>query len=119
MEPQHNGHNHVLCDLCNSADHPLHCESCQINLCRACVSNHLLDSFVTHQIIPFEKRELVPIYPICKEHSPKKCYLHCEECNGFVCVHCITSSNHKNHKIIDSEIKFKISKDNLQRDLHE
>lgn len=118
MDLQHGRQKSVNCDLCENPDHPLYCETCQINLCRACVGNHL-DSPVRHQIIPFEKKDSALIFSICKEHSPKQCELHCEECNVFICVHCVTSSNHKDHKIVDAKIKFESKKVDLQTDLHE
>lgn len=37
----------------------------------------------------------------------------------FICVHCVTSSNHKNHKIEDAKRKFESNKDHLQKDLQE
>lgn len=118
MDAQQGRQKSVNCDLCESPDHPLYCETCQINLCRACVGNHL-DSPVRHQIIPFETRDSALIFSICKEHSPKQCKLHCEECDVFICVHCVTSSDHMDHKIVDAKIKFESSKDHLQKDLQE
>lgn len=114
MDPQQGRQKSVNCDLCENPDHPLFCKTCQINLCRECVGNHL----VRHQIIPFEKRESVLIFSICKEHSPKQCELHCEECDVFICVYCVTSSNHKDHKIVDAKAKrkFENKKVDLQKD---
>lgn len=114
MDPQQGRQKSVNCDLCENPDHPLFCKTCQINLCRECVGNHL----VRHQIIPFEKRESVLIFSICKEHSPKQCELHCEECDVFICVYCVTSSNHKDHKIVDAKAKRKFENKNvdLQKD---
>lgn len=119
MDPQHGRQKNVNCDLCENPNHPLYCKTCQINLCRACVGNHLLDSSVRHQIIPLEKRDSDLIFSICKEHSPKPCELHCEECDVFICIHCVTLSNHEDHKIEDAKRKFEINKDHLQNDLQE
>lgn len=107
----------VNCDLCENPNHPFYCETCQINLCRACVGNHLLDSSVRHQIIPLEKRDSDLIFSICKEHSPKPCELHCEECDVFICIHCVTSSNHEDHKIEDAKRKFEINKDHYRNSI--
>lgn len=62
MDPQHGRQKNVNCDLCENPNHPLYCETCQINLCRACVGNHLLDSSVRHQIIPLEKKDSDLLY---------------------------------------------------------
>lgn len=119
MDPRQGSQNSTNCDLCKSLANSLYCETCQINLCTGCTGNHLLDSSARHQIIPFEKRDSAVKYSICKEHPTWQCKLHCEECAVFVCVHCVTSSKHENHKMIDSETKFKINKGDLQKDLHE
>lgn len=37
----------------------------------------------------------------------------------FICIHCVTSSNHEDHKIEDAKRKFEINKDHLQNDLQE
>lgn len=55
-------------DVCDKPDYPFHCDICQVNLCRGCFGDHLLDLNRRHQIVPFEERGGL-IYSICQTHS--------------------------------------------------
>lgn len=119
MDARHSGQDVVRCNLCDSPIPPLHCDICQISLCKECVGTHLLDLSKRHQIVQFEERGSSLIYSVCPAHSPKQCELHCESCNEAICVHCFSSSDHQNHRIVDAKSCFEKRKVDIQNDLKE
>lgn len=119
MGSENGGQDILRCVVCDKPDHPFHCDICQIDLCRVCVGDHLLDASRRHQIVPFEERDSSLIYSICQTHSSKQCELHCESCDIAICVHCFSSGNHQNHRIVDAKSFFERKKVDIQKDLHE
>nr|XP_034334665.1 tripartite motif-containing protein 2 [Crassostrea gigas] len=119
MDPRHSAQDVVRCDVCDTPVPPLHCDFCQTNLCKACVGEHMLDLSKKHQVIPFKNRGSTPNYPICTKHPPKQCELHCEQCDIPICVHCVSSESHKNHKLVDFYTNYKKKREDLQKDLQE
>lgn len=116
---ENEGQDILRCDVCDEPDHPFHCDICQVNLCRVCVGDHLLDLNGRHQIVPFEERGFALIYSICQKHLSKQCELHCESCDIPICVHCFSSGNHQNHRIVDAKSFFDRKKVDIQNDLQE
>lgn len=106
MGSENEGQDILRCDVCDGPDHPFHCDICETDLCRVCVGDHLLDSSRRHQIVPFEERGSSLIYSICQTHSSRQCELHCESCDVAICVHCFSSGNHQNHRIVDAKSFF-------------
>lgn len=49
----------------------------------------------------FGQRESTFAYPECIKHSSKQCELHCENCDTHICVRCISSGEHRFHRIAD------------------
>ncbi|XP_052713570.1 uncharacterized protein LOC128187285 isoform X2 [Crassostrea angulata] len=119
MDPRSTAQDVVRCDVCDTPVPPLHCDFCQTNLCKACVGDHMLDLSKKHQVVPFQDRGSTPNYPICPKHSPKQCELHCEQCDIPICVHCVSSESHKNHKLVDIYTNYQKKREDLQKDLHE
>lgn len=119
MGSKNGGQDILRCDVCDRPDHPFHCDICQIDLCKVCVGDHLLNSSRRHQIVPFEERGSSLIYSICQTHSSRQCELHCESCDVAICVHCFSSGNHQNHRIVDAKSFFERKKVDIQKDLHE
>ena len=58
----------IRCDNCEKPVPTLHCELCEINLCKDldCVGEHL-----EHRLVSFEKRRFTIEYPYCNTHSPE------------------------------------------------
>nr|XP_034334667.1 E3 ubiquitin-protein ligase TRIM71 [Crassostrea gigas] len=119
MDPRHSAQDVVRCDVCDTPVPPLHCDFCQTNLCKACVGEHMLDLSKKHQVVPFKDRGSTPNYPICTKHSPKQCELHCEQCDIPICVLCVSSESHKNHKLVDIYTNYEKKREDIQKDLQE
>ncbi|XP_062617501.1 tripartite motif-containing protein 66-like [Saccostrea cucullata] len=109
------------CDLCQKAALQSHCELCLINLCKACVGEHLSDSSIRHNVVPYKHRTSSPNvnYPYCPSHTQKGCELYCEKCDIPVCSICISSNEHHGHKLTDILQKPSFIKEILYKDLKE
>ncbi|XP_056003328.1 tripartite motif-containing protein 45-like [Ostrea edulis] len=119
MHPRRSAQEILLCDLCETVPIQSHCELCHINLCKACVGEHLSDSSERHKVVPYKHRKSTPIYPKCPDHAEKRCELHCEECDIPVCSTCVTSGKHKGHEISDVLEKINLKTQSLKTDLEE
>lgn len=132
MNPEFSLQNSVCCYLCLSSVPPLHCDVCQISLCKACVADHLLDESKRHRVVPFQNRRpdnngVISIqhhdpslnHSTCIKHSSEQCNLYCEHCENPVCDKCIIFEEHKDHFIIPILKQFDIKQNVLQKDLKE
>lgn len=82
---ENEGQDILRCNVCDEPEHPFHCDICQVNLCRGCVGDHLLDLNRRHQIVPFKERGGL-IYSICQIHSLMQCQLYCESSDTALCA---------------------------------
>ncbi|XP_062588874.1 tripartite motif-containing protein 2-like [Saccostrea cucullata] len=121
MDPLDKAQVLLLCDLCQTAALQSHCELCQINLCKACVGEHLSDSSIRHNVVPYKHRTAIPNvnYPKCPNHTQKHCELYCEKCDIPVCSTCISSGKHHGHKLTDVLQNPSFMKEILKKDLKE
>ncbi|XP_062610445.1 uncharacterized protein LOC134272214 [Saccostrea cucullata] len=52
------------CDLCESIEVEVHCDSCLVNLCKACVGVHMIsDECTDHKLIKYQSRKPTRLYP--------------------------------------------------------
>nr|XP_022310436.1 LOW QUALITY PROTEIN: uncharacterized protein LOC111115848 [Crassostrea virginica] len=119
MDPQYSAQDIVRCDLCETPVPPMCCDICHINLCIACVGVHLSDDSKDHKVVPFHKRGSTINYPKCQKHSPKICELHCKHCNIPICVSCVSSGDHDQHKKFDISTILTSKKELIKKDLQE
>ncbi|XP_052681821.1 uncharacterized protein LOC128162619 [Crassostrea angulata] len=120
MDPRHSAQDVVSCHLCEAHVPPYFCDICQINLCKTCAGEHLLDeSQVVHRVLPITQRRSTPNYPKCSKHVTKHCELHCEQCDIPICVHCVSSGEHLGHRAVDILENFERLKEKLRNDLQE
>ncbi|XP_056004018.1 E3 ubiquitin-protein ligase TRIM36-like [Ostrea edulis] len=119
MHPRRSAQEVLLCDLCETVPLQSHCELCNINLCKACVGEHLSDSSKKHHVMPYLQRKSTPNYPKCLKHVEKHCELHCENCDIPVCIKCVSSGKHEGHKLSEFLEKLSAKTQNLQKDLEE
>ncbi|XP_048752606.1 E3 ubiquitin-protein ligase TRIM36-like [Ostrea edulis] len=118
LHPQRSAQTVLLCDLCETVDLQSHCELCNVNLCKACVGEHLSDSSKKHNVVSFLHRKSTPNYPKCPTHADKHSELYCEECDVPVCSTCV-SKKHRGHNLCDVLEKFSAKTESLQKDLEE
>lgn len=111
----------IRCKLCEEPVPPLYCEICQINLCKACAGEHLLDESKFHIVVSIKHRKSSPkiSYPECQIHTTKLCELHCEKCDIPICVQCVSSNKHKAHDVLDVMSYLNSKYKALQADLKE
>ncbi|XP_062609715.1 uncharacterized protein LOC134271529 [Saccostrea cucullata] len=66
MDPSTSAQDVMRCDLCETAVVQMHCDTCLVNLCKACVGEHIsADLSKPHKIVDFKDRKTIPIYPGC------------------------------------------------------
>ncbi|XP_062568652.1 E3 ubiquitin-protein ligase TRIM71-like [Saccostrea cucullata] len=100
MEPRTSAQDVMRCDLCETAVVQMHCDTCLVNLCKACVGEHIsTDEFKDHKVVKFQDRESTPLYPGCKFHDKERCKMYCNQCDIPVCHKCIGSDQHLGHKV--------------------
>ncbi|XP_062592824.1 uncharacterized protein LOC134254316 [Saccostrea cucullata] len=121
MDPLDRAQVLLLCDLCQTAALQSHCELCQINLCKACVGEHLSDSSKRHKVVPYKNRTSThnANYPKCPNHTQRHCELYCEKCDIPVCSTCISSDKHHGHKFTDILQNPRFIQEILNKDLTE
>ncbi|XP_062599207.1 uncharacterized protein LOC134260674 [Saccostrea cucullata] len=90
----------MRCNLCETAVAQMHCDTCLVNLCTACVGTHFsADLSKPHTIVDFKDRRSTPLYPGCKFHNKQQCTMYCNQCDIPVCPKCIASDQHLGHKV--------------------
>ncbi|XP_061167568.1 uncharacterized protein LOC133176464 [Saccostrea echinata] len=100
MDPQTSAQDVMRCDLCETAVVQMHCDTCLVNLCKACVGEHTIsDQSISHKVVSFQARKSTPLYPGCTYHSKERCKMFCKQCDIPVCISCIESNQHLGHEL--------------------
>ncbi|XP_061193046.1 uncharacterized protein LOC133201264 [Saccostrea echinata] len=100
MDPHTSAQDVIRCDLCKTAVVQMHCDTCLVNPCKACVGEHIsADLSKPHKIVNFKDRKSTLLYPGCKSHNKEQCTMYCIQSDIPVCPKCITSDQHLGHKI--------------------
>ena len=119
MDPEFIPQDLVRCGLCETPIPPMHCDICHINLCNACVVDHLSDkSKEDHIVVTFNKRGSTINYPKCQKHS-KISELLCNHCNVPICSSCVSSGDHDQHKKLDNLKEYRNKKELIEKDMRE
>eukprot|EP00105_Crassostrea_gigas_P032903 XP_011456101.1 PREDICTED: uncharacterized protein LOC105348404 [Crassostrea gigas] len=116
MDPFRSGQDVLRCHLCETLVPSMYCDICHIQLCKACVGEHLSDDFQKHSVVLFKKRGSTLK---CPKHAAKICELHCAECNNSICAICVSSGEHEQHKKVDISEYVENKKGEIQNDLQE
>nr|XP_022309603.1 uncharacterized protein LOC111115234 [Crassostrea virginica] len=119
MDPHYSAQDIIRCDLCETPVPPMCCDVCHINLCEACVMEHLSDDSIDHKVVSFHKRGSTINYPKCQKHHPKTCEVHCKHCNIPICASCVSSGDHDQHKKVDILKILTSKKELIEKDLQE
>ncbi|XP_062621789.1 E3 ubiquitin-protein ligase TRIM71-like [Saccostrea cucullata] len=100
MDPRTSAQDVMRCELCETAVVHMHCDTCLVNLCKACVGEHFsADLSKPHKIVDFKDRKSTLLYPGCKFHDKERCKMYCNQCDIPVCHKCIASDQHLGHKV--------------------
>ncbi|XP_061168963.1 tripartite motif-containing protein 55-like [Saccostrea echinata] len=119
LDPRTSAQDVMRCDLCETAVVQMHCDTCLVNLCKACVGEHMIsDESNRHEIVPFKIRKSTPQYPGCTSHR-ERCEMYCKQCDIPVCISCIASDQHKRHKFLKILQVLDERKDKIMKDLTE
>ncbi|XP_061194517.1 tripartite motif-containing protein 55-like [Saccostrea echinata] len=101
MDPRTSAQDVMRCDLCETAVVQMHCDTCLVNLCTACVGKHMIsDESKDHKVVKFQSRKSTPLYPRCSTHDKELCEMYCNQCDIPVCNSCLTSDQHLGHKLL-------------------
>lgn len=119
MDTQNSAQDVVHCSLCNLSVAPMYCNICQLNLCKDCVVNHILDESKYHNVVPLKQRRSTTNYPKCPTHTSKQCELHCKQCNIPICIRCVSSAAHRGHEFVNLMKTHLKKKGFIRRDLQE
>lgn len=68
----------------------LHCDICQMGLCKQCVGTHIVDGSKKHKVVPYNKRASSPYFPKCIPTSNVYFTVN----SVPLCVQCISSNEH-------------------------
>ncbi|XP_062598209.1 uncharacterized protein LOC134259624 [Saccostrea cucullata] len=100
MDPRTSAQDLIRCDLCETAIVQMHCDICLVNLCRACVGDHIsTDEIKDHRVVKYQSRNSTLIYPGCTSHEKEQCEMFCRHCDIPVCHTCLASNQHLSHKL--------------------
>ncbi|XP_048733401.2 E3 ubiquitin-protein ligase TRIM71-like [Ostrea edulis] len=109
----------ITCDLCVKAVQQF-CNSCQVSLCEDCINKHVKNlKSLKHDIAPFTKRTVQPVFPQCTSHFHQRCEGHCQQCDVPVCMKCVMGPNHKGHDIVDMADSIVQKKETIKRETKE
>ncbi|XP_048773505.2 E3 ubiquitin-protein ligase TRIM71-like [Ostrea edulis] len=117
MDPRTSAQDLMRCDLCETAMVQMYCDTCLVNLCKACVGEHMIsDVCQDPKVVKFKSRKSTPLYPGCTSHDKERCEMYCDPCHIPVCITCVASDQHLGHKILKimqmlDEKKEKITKE--------
>ncbi|XP_061165594.1 tripartite motif-containing protein 55-like [Saccostrea echinata] len=100
MDPRTSAQDVMRCDLCETAVVQMHCDTCLVNLCTACVGKHMIsDQSINHKVVTFQARKSTPIYPLCTTHKKERCKMYCKKCDIPLCTKCLVSDQHLGHRL--------------------
>ncbi|XP_062616964.1 E3 ubiquitin-protein ligase TRIM71-like [Saccostrea cucullata] len=100
MDPRTSAQDVIRCDLCKTAVVEMHCNTCLVNLCKACMGVHFsADLSKPHKIVDFKGRKSGPLYPKCKSHNKEPCVMYCKQCDIPVCINSLDSYQHLGHEV--------------------
>ncbi|XP_062567372.1 tripartite motif-containing protein 55-like [Saccostrea cucullata] len=107
MDPRTSAQDMMQCDLCETAVVQMHCDTCFVNLCKACVGEHFsADLSKPHKIVHFKDKKSTLIHPRCTSHEEETCdvyeetcEMYCTHCDVPICTICLASDQHLGHKL--------------------
>ncbi|XP_061166685.1 E3 ubiquitin-protein ligase TRIM45-like [Saccostrea echinata] len=100
MYPRTTAQDVIRFDLCETAIVQMYCDTCLVNLCKACVGEHISkDDSRDHKVVKFQLRNAIPHYPNCASHEKEQCAMYCRHCDIPVCHSCLATNHHFSHTL--------------------
>ncbi|XP_062600388.1 tripartite motif-containing protein 55-like [Saccostrea cucullata] len=100
MDPRTSAQDVTRCYLCENDVAQIHCDTCLVNLCTACVGKHMIsDESKDHKVVKFQSRKSTLLYPECSTHLKERCKMYCKQCDIPVCISCLESNQHLGHEL--------------------
>ncbi|XP_062615105.1 uncharacterized protein LOC134276831 [Saccostrea cucullata] len=100
MDPRISAQDLMRCDHCETAIVQMHCDTCLVNLCKACVGEHIsIAGSKDHKVVNFQLKNSIPLFPECTSHEKEQCEMYCKHCDIPVCQTCLASDQHLGHKL--------------------
>lgn len=88
------------CSHCKAPIPIYHCDVCDVNMCRVCVSEHDSNDSKEHKVVALKTLERIAKFDTkCTKHFVTYCNLYCEQCDISVCDECVSSKKHIGHEI--------------------
>lgn len=116
METEYSLQDVARCHLCETPAPPLHCDVCDVHLCKDCEGKHLSDESREHTVVQFRHRRS---NSKCRKHSIEICNFYCERCNIPICELCVSCREHREHDVVCLLKKIVFMKHTLQINLQE
>lgn len=108
----------IKCDFCDKPT--VHfCNSCQKNLCKKCVLQHVTQfQSLSHDIVHYKNKKLQLVFLECKLHPGQRCEVQCQQCETPICVRCLIGS-HKSHDAVELLELVQIKREEIQKETKE
>ncbi|XP_062615120.1 uncharacterized protein LOC134276849 [Saccostrea cucullata] len=119
MDPNTSSQDVIRCAQCETAVVQMHCVACIVNLCKACVGEHISDESKDHKVVKFQSRKTTPLYPRCTFHETERCEMYCRHCDIPVCLTCLHSDQHRSHKLSRIQQVLNEKKNFMKKELSE
>lgn len=117
MNPPYAAQDAARCQICETAVVHMHCHSCEVNLCMACIGNHVtLNPRTEHQVLGLDLHKSSLTFTKCCTHPNQCCQFYCKECDIPVCSKCISSEKHSRHLFLQMCQVFESRKSTIEKD---
>lgn len=116
MDPKFSLQDVLRCHFCDTPMPNMYCDNCHLDICEPCLEAHFSDKTKEHNVVLLKNR----IYRHkCQKHSFEQCKLHCEQCDIPLCVYCVSSGEHEQHKIVDVLANLESKREVSETTVHE
>lgn len=92
MDPENNLQDIVRCTVCETLEASMYCWTCDVNLCKDCIEEHLSDKLKSHTVMLIKHKRFTPKYRRCEKHPQEHYEFVCQKCHNLLCKQCIVSN---------------------------
>lgn len=98
MDPCSCAQNVVRSNMCQTAPATMCCNDCLVYVCKDCLEDHFSNEIKVHKVVNLKWFLSTHDYPKCQDHLNKDYNLLCKICDVPICIKCISSAPHSEHK---------------------